>query len=398
MRILTSLTYYAPHISGLTIYARRLIRRLVEDGHEVTVLTSRYDHDLPRREMIDGAQIVRSPVLFRTSKGAFMPRYGWHATRLAASHDVIHVHLPQFEGSLMAMAARAAGKPVVTTYHCDIELPPGLARPLFTPAIRLSHYLTGKLSDRIIVNTAGYAASARLPKRFHDKVVSIYPPLEFNASSDEGPSLHERHDLSRGPLIGFVGRFAEEKGIETLIDAAPRVLAAMPDARFVLAGQTAQVAGENVYERVEPKMRALGASMTHLGMLSDRELREFYEAIDVLVLPSINSTESFGMTQAEAMLCGTPVVSTDIPGVRDVIDVTGMGISVPPRDAGALALAIVRVLRDPAAYTRPPSEIARIFDARTTVRAYERIFAELTGAAMPDAFVAAADDAELAQI
>lgn len=377
MRILTTLTYYSPHISGLTIYARRLIRRLVEDGHDVTVLTSHYERGLPRRELIDGATVVRTPVLLRASKGSLMPLLPWHALRLAARHDVVHVHLPQFEGSTVAMAARVTGTPVVTTYHCDIQLPPGIGRHVFTPAIRASHYLAGKLSDRIVVNTEEYARSARLPKHFHRKVSTAYPPVEL--SEPCGPSLRARVDLSRGPIVGFVGRFAEEKGVATLVDAAPRVLAAMPDARFVLAGLTDQVPGEDVYARLLPKMRALGASMTHIGVLTDSELREFYEAIDVLALPSVNATESFGMVQAEAMLAGTPVISTAIAGVREVIDVTGMGISVPPRDEAALAAAIVRVLREPGRYRRPPPDIEAIFDPRRTVETYERIFEELTG-------------------
>jgi glycosyltransferase involved in cell wall biosynthesis len=62
MRILTILTYYRPHYSGLTIYAERLARALVARGHPVTVLTSRYDPNLPAREVCDGVQVVRPSV------------------------------------------------------------------------------------------------------------------------------------------------------------------------------------------------------------------------------------------------------------------------------------------------------------------------------------------------
>ena len=82
MRILSTLTYYTPHISGLTVYARRVLQRLVQRGHEVTVLTSRFSTDLPPREVIDGVNVVRSPVLFRMSKGAFAPLFLWEAARL----------------------------------------------------------------------------------------------------------------------------------------------------------------------------------------------------------------------------------------------------------------------------------------------------------------------------
>ena len=98
MRILQILTYYRPHISGLTIYVERLARGLARAGHTVTVLTSQYDHSLPQCEERDGVQIVRAPVMFRLSKGVVMPSFGNLARRLMHHHDVVHMHLPQFDG------------------------------------------------------------------------------------------------------------------------------------------------------------------------------------------------------------------------------------------------------------------------------------------------------------
>ena len=70
MRIFVAITYYAPHVSGVTVYARRLVRRLTKDGHEVTVLTSRYRDDLPRMEQIDGATVrpLHSPLPTREGR------------------------------------------------------------------------------------------------------------------------------------------------------------------------------------------------------------------------------------------------------------------------------------------------------------------------------------------
>ena len=91
------------------------------------------------------------------------------------------------------------------------------------------------------------------------------------------------------------------------------------------------------------------------------------------------------MTQAEAMIAGTPVVASDISGVREAVRVTGMGQLVPPRDAAALARAIVSVLREPQRYLRPSDEIRRLFDPDSTAAFYEQLFSELTGlpAAVP---------------
>ncbi|HMO59448.1 MAG TPA: glycosyltransferase, partial [Roseiflexaceae bacterium] len=90
MRLLVALTYYRPYTSGLTIYAERLARELVQRGHHVTVLTSQYDPSLPQRELLNGVRIVRAPVLFRFNKGVIMPTIGWLASALALNHDAMH--------------------------------------------------------------------------------------------------------------------------------------------------------------------------------------------------------------------------------------------------------------------------------------------------------------------
>ena len=82
MRILTILTYYRPHTSGLTIYAERLARALAERGHQLTIFTTQYQKDLPLEEDQDGVRIVRVPVAIRVSKGVIAPSFGRNATRL----------------------------------------------------------------------------------------------------------------------------------------------------------------------------------------------------------------------------------------------------------------------------------------------------------------------------
>src|SRR5512139_1425575 len=126
MRILTTLTYYRPHYSGLTIYAERLARALVERGHQVTILTSRYDLNLPPRETCGGVQVIRPRVLAHVSKGVLMPTFAYWAWKNIRHADVVHLHLPQLDASYVALLSRLLKKPVVVTYHCDLLLPSGL--------------------------------------------------------------------------------------------------------------------------------------------------------------------------------------------------------------------------------------------------------------------------------
>jgi glycosyltransferase involved in cell wall biosynthesis len=91
MNILQILTYYRPHISGLTIYVERLSKAFAKQGHSVTVLTSQYDKNLPLVEATEGVVIQRVPVAFRVSKGVIMPSFGPTAWRMVRWADIIHL-------------------------------------------------------------------------------------------------------------------------------------------------------------------------------------------------------------------------------------------------------------------------------------------------------------------
>jgi glycosyltransferase involved in cell wall biosynthesis len=376
MRILSSLTYYTPHISGLTLYARQIHEGLVRRGHPVTVMTSRYDKKLARLEDIGGVSIVRSRVWFRLSKGVLMPGYFVRACRELHRHDILYVHLPQVEAVVPALYAKLVlRKPVVTMYHCDLELPDGIARAMFTPFIKLSHAITVLLSDRVVTITEDYARHSRFLRRFMGRIEPCFPPCPLPQPDAADPL---NLDLPGGtPLLGFVGRFAEEKGIAYILDAAPLVLEQHPNAVFAFVGEREKTFGERVYDRLRDKVESLGSSVRMLGVVSDAQLADFYRRCDMLLLPSINSTEAFGLVQIEAMLCGTPVIASDIPGVREPVRITGMGRIVPPRDARALADAILAVLAQPEQYRRMPEEMERTFGTRQAVDYYESLFGRL---------------------
>ena len=123
MKILEVLTYYRPHISGLTIYVERLSKALAQEGHDVQVLTSQYNNELPLNEFVHGVRIKRVPVSFRISKGVIMPTFGPTAWQMVKWADVIHLHLPQFDAPGVAFRGRLYKKPVVLTYHSDLRLP-----------------------------------------------------------------------------------------------------------------------------------------------------------------------------------------------------------------------------------------------------------------------------------
>lgn len=381
MRILFVLTYYRPHVSGLTIYVERLARELARRGHTVTVLTSQYEKSLAREETVDGVRIVRAPVLFRVSKGVIMPTFGLLATQLVRQHDVISLHLPQFDAAGVALRGRLLNKPTTLTYHCDLKLPPGLFNRLVNQVVHVMNNLAGRFAHATVAYTQDFADHSPFLSRFARKVRVIPPPVEVPTSTPAAvQAFAHRLNLDSHKVIGFVARLATEKGVEVLLHALPHVLEVYPNTRVLFAGQYQNVLGEEAYaRRLESLLQQHAGHWDFLGVLSADELAALYPNCDLVVLPSLNSTESFGLVQVEAMLCGTPSIASNLPGVRQPVLQTGMGRVVPIGDPNGLAEAIIEVLGHRDAYVRPQQEIAARFSTSRTADGYEALFEELIG-------------------
>ena len=383
MRILTALTYYRPHYSGLTIYAERLARAFARRGHTVTVLTSRYNRSLAPVEMCDGVKVIRPNVWMRVSKGVLMPSMPLWSWKLARQADVIHLHLPQLDAAPISLLGRLLGKPVVLTYHCDLRLPAGFIHLLANQVSHLANHVSARASDAIVTNTRDYAEHSPFLRGYLSKLRVIPPPVELpQVTESEIQAFKLKAHIDPGQrLIGMAARLATEKGVEFLVEAMPTILARFPQARVLFMGQYQNVLGEEHYsQKLAPLVSALGSHWTFLGNLTPVELAVFYHQCEVTVLPSINSTESFGMVQVEAMTCGTPVVATDLPGVRQPVTMTGMGILIPPSDSQSLAQAVSRILEAPGEYQGDPQAVARRFAPEVVAAEYESLFKELSGA------------------
>jgi glycosyltransferase involved in cell wall biosynthesis len=382
MKILTVLTYYRPHTSGLTIYAERLSRAFARRGHQVTVMTTQYDPSLLLEETMDGVKIVRVPVTARISKGVIAPTFGLVATKLVAQHDVVQMHLPQFDAPGVALRGRLLRKPAILTYHCDLLLPPGLFNRFVNAVVDFQNNMAGMLSNHIVTYTQDYADNSPYLSRYASKLTPILPPVELPPPLPGAVEAfaEEHHVNQRRPVIGMAARFAAEKGVEVLLDALPTILKRYPKAQVLFAGTYQNVMGEQAYyDRLMPRIREyeIGGHWTFLGNLDPIEMAAFYPNLDVLTVPSLNSTEAFGLVQIEAMMNGVPCVPSALPGVRQPVLMHGMGRVAQIGDAADLAACLLEVLNEPQKYRRDIEAIKKAYNPDSIAAEYEKLFARL---------------------
>jgi glycosyltransferase involved in cell wall biosynthesis len=378
-RVLTILSYYHPHWTGLTAHAVRLAEGLAARGLIVTVLTSRHSRELARDEIVNGVRVVRLWPLMRFSRGMITPAFAGAAARLIAAHDVVQMHTPLPEALLVAVLCRLQGRPLLMTHHGDVVMPRGPFNTLLQRAGHLVLLGAGTMADAVTAYSRDYADHSSLLGHFRDKLHYVYPPVELPPPVARAVTAWRRHlRLQDKALFGFAGRWVEEKGFDLLLRAFPAIQSAIPAAHLVFAGEI-QVAYEKFFERCRPLIDAQRAHLTLLGLIRDpRQMANFYAMCDLFVQPS--RSDMLGLAQIEAMLAGTPVVATDIPGARVAVRGTGFGRLAAPGDPQALAAAIIATYRERERYRPSPAAVRAHFDPAVTLAQYRDILEELAAA------------------
>jgi glycosyltransferase involved in cell wall biosynthesis len=262
--------------------------------------------------------------------------------RLVRSHqiDVIHAHWLVPQGLVAALAATIVRKPVVMTAHGgDVY---GL-RGKWASAFK--RWALSRMT-RVTAVSRDLADAIR--------ELDSHRPVDVISMGVDVTRFRRRRGARKvttalnvtGPVILFVGRLAEKKGVRYLIEAMPEVLEQVPDATLVIVGDGP------LRQDLEQRVSNLGisASVRFTGAKSPEDLPQFYSAADLLVAPSIvadgGDTEAFGLVIAEAMACGCPVIASDVGGIGDLIKHEMTGLLVQQRDSSELAVAVCRVLAD----------------------------------------------------
>ena len=374
LRIAMVIGQFAPIVGGAEIQAGRLAREMARRGHEVIVLTGRWDRRWPAREEIDGFEVRRIsaarpwlglPGLRRFGYRWFLCGLRRELTALAESADVFHVHQTLEPAVVAAGVSLATGTPALAKTSCS-----------------------GEVNDRdVLVERSGERAWGEL-RRGLARLVAVSQDAAREARSAGWPErkltvipngapippwVKTRYDGAR--RLVCVGRCRPEKGLDDLLRAFAQLVSRRPELTLDLVG------GGPEQARLETEAAALGVAdrVRFHGDVPDPWpiLRE----ADAFVLPS--RAEGLSNALLEAMSAGLPCVATGVSGAPELIGDDEAGLTVPPREPDALADAIGRVLSDTNLRERlgraARARIAEGFSIESVTDRYEALYRELLG-------------------
>jgi len=200
-----------------------------------------------------------------------MPAYPYAAYRLIAEHDVVSLHTPMLETALLALLARLAGRQIVATHHGDLILPGGLVnRAIMTTMFGFFRFMA-KRAARLIAYSDDYANHSYYLLPFRDKVSAIYPPIDMPAPDPRhAEDLRQTWSHDGGPIIGFAGRFVEEKRPDLLIKSLDVINQSYPNARIVFAGEY-NIKYESTWKLYQPIIEQYRDQLIFLGLIDDMQ-------------------------------------------------------------------------------------------------------------------------------
>jgi glycosyltransferase involved in cell wall biosynthesis len=359
--------YYPPTTGGIEQHMHALCSRFARKMEVAVLVPSRSRSRVEERS--DGVTVVRVPEFGRYASVPLCPTMARELRKLAP--DIVHLHFPNPMGDV-AYLLGARGVPLVVSYHADVIRQRALL-PLYLPLI---HRTFGR-AGRIVASSEEYVGSSSILSRYRYKCSVIPYGIDapsFALRDDEGPHVEELRRHHAPGMILFVGVLRPYKGLEVLL----RAMTEVAQAHLVIVGLDPE-RGRAV--GLAARLGLLGR-VSFAGVVSESRLRVLLHACDLLVLPSLDRREAFGIVQLEAMACGKPVVSSDLPtGVRSVNHDGETGLLVPPGNAEALAAAISRLLTDSTLRARlgqtARERVIREFSVERMVKQTTEVYSQL---------------------
>lgn len=351
MKILMLSWEYPPRVvGGISRVVHDLSHKLVNEGHDVTVVTYR-DGNVPYIEDDGGVMVYRVDNFMISSNNLIDWTMQLNFNMIAktgeiiaekGSFDVIHAH-----DWLVAYAAKtlktAYNIPLVSTIHATEAGRNSGIRDEQQRYINDTEWMLTYESSEVIVNS-NYMRS-ELQRLFglpYEKINVIPNGVNLNMYDgiEKDYDFRRKYAMDNEKIILFMGRLVYEKGIQTLISAMPKILDHYHDAKLLIAGK-----GGMIDElRNQVNYLGLGNKVYFTGYLGSKDVQRMYKCADVSVFPS--TYEPFGIVALEAMLSGTPVVVSDVGGLNEIVDHGINGMKSYAGNANSFADSILTLLFD----------------------------------------------------
>lgn len=328
MKVAIVVSTYPPYRGGMGTMAQSYALGLEKLGHQVTVFTP----------------ATLKPWL-KYGNAAFIPQLLWKLN----DFDIVNLHYPFFGvAELVWLLKFIKGKKfkLVINYQMD-NVGSGWLGWIFKFNSRFIMPCILKSADKIIVTSLDYLASSRaasIYKKYPEKFVAIPPGVDtekFQPRPKDLNILNQYKILADEKLVLFVGGLDSAhyfKGLDFLIESWPQLN--LPKVKLLIVGQG------NLREAYQKKVKELdlGGQIIFGQPVSADELPKYYNLAELLVLPSVDSSEAFGIVQLEALASGVPVLVADLPGVRAVAGEAGLVFKI--LDASDLISKIKLILTD----------------------------------------------------
>lgn len=366
---------YPPWVGGMEVHLAQLARQLVASGQvDVRVIVGQEQRGRFVEELVDGVPVLRAATIARVARTPIT--IGLARLLRSVGADVYHFHSPYPWAEFVALGASLRAPIVVTWYHDIVRQ--RLLLKLYRPL--LDRFLARAV--RIVAWSPEALAGSPLLRRHAAKTTVIPGGIDTTpfvpCERSRGKAAALRRALApSGPVILFVGRLVYYKGVDVLL----RAMAFVPG--------TLVVVGRGP---LDAELRTLAGGLgiagrvRFAGGVAADDLPPYYQASDVLVLPSTEPTEAFGLVQIEAHASGIPSICTDLGTGTTFANVHGTtGLVVPPRDPRCLADALRQLICEPelrhrlgcAAQRRALAE----FDVRVCAGRMLALYHDVTGAA-----------------
>ena len=346
MKIAMLIGTYYPIVAGAEVFAQKVAEHLVENGHEVDVITLRADSRLKKYELINGVTVYRVRGILKIpnlqSLSAIFP-LAQKTLKLdkTKDYDLIHSHSPFYEGLAATFIKKLKGKKHLITVQGGGDVAEykeytgkvgGILKPLINWSLKnadMVHVVSTYLRDR--VEKLGAKNTILIPDGVD---LSMFKQMNKE-------KLREKYGYSREEnIVISTSRLSPKNGMDCLIKTIPNILDKFSNVRLVLVGEGTQ---RKELERLIKKLK-IGDKVHLVGYVPHIKITEYLNLADVFVRPSV--VEGFGISFIEAMACKLPVIGSNVGSIPDIIEDGKNGFMVNPDGVDALSEKIKILLED----------------------------------------------------